>query len=103
MDLYRALQRGGYVVRIYMKCAGRNMVFTTTTVTGHCHRGSDGAEHDAFATAPAPPVANYVPLSAPAAPARVFARDSVSDDSLMSSIRRATIVQMRTQMGRGTG
>jgi hypothetical protein len=46
-----------------------------------------------FAISPAFPVANYVPLSAPAAPARVFEKGSVSDDDLMSGIRWTTLVQ----------
>jgi hypothetical protein len=69
-------------VLIYIKCAG------------HCGTGS---AEDVFATAPAPPVANYDPSSAPAAPARVFKKDSVSDDGLISGIRRMTVVRMRTR------
>ena len=61
MDLYRPLQGGGHAVRIYMKCAGRTIIFTTTPN------------------------------------AMVFERDSVSDDGLMSCIRRTTVVRVQTR------
>ncbi|KAH9970723.1 hypothetical protein BGW80DRAFT_1253827 [Lactifluus volemus] len=57
-------------VLIYMKCAD--------------HRGTGSAE-DVFATAPAPPVANYDPSSAPAAPARVFKKDSFFSNTIFYS------------------
>jgi hypothetical protein len=89
MNLYRVLQGCGHAVLIYMKCAGHTIIFIlhhhTTNTTG-----SGSAEDEVLVTAPAPPAANYVPSSAPAAPARVFEKNG-----LISGM--TTVVQMRTQ------
>ncbi|KAH9970726.1 hypothetical protein BGW80DRAFT_1327774 [Lactifluus volemus] len=70
----------GPVPRAARRWAGSTHLHDVRRARYHLHlrhhttntTGSGSAEDEVLVTAPAPPVANYIPLSAPAAPARVF-------------------------------